>query len=99
MWNYGTDSTTMPFMWNYGTDSTTMPFMWIGIALAIVVMLIFSALLIWLIVTIIRRNNAQSTSPSSSRAVDLLKERYARGEIDSEEFRERLAELNENKHI
>lgn len=99
MWDDRTDSTTMPFMWNYGTDSTPMPFMWMGIVLAIVVMLIFTALLIWLIVTIIRRNNAQATPPSSSRAVDLLKERYARGEIDSEEFRERLAELDENKHI
>lgn len=86
-------------MWNYGTDSSAMPFMWMGTAIALIVMLIFSALLIWLIVTISRRNNAQPSSPSSSRAVDLLKERYARGEIDSEEFRERLAELDENKRI
>lgn len=86
-------------MWNYGPNMDATPFMWMGMAIGFIVLLIFLGLLVWMIIAMNRKNNTDSPSPSSSRAVELLKERYARGEIDSEEFRERLAELDEKKRI
>ncbi len=55
-----------------------MAFWWIG-------GLIMMGLFIWFIITMIKRttNNIQTQSES---ALDLLKKRYARGEISKEEF-------------
>ncbi len=86
-------------MWHYGWDSAANPLMWLGMAIGFIIMLIFLGLLIWFIVAISRKNDSASSTPSTSRAVELLKERYARGEINTEEFRERLLELEENKRL
>ena len=86
-------------MWNYGSNSAANPMMWMGMAFGFIVLLIFLALAIWMIVAFSRRNSADSPDPPSSRAIELLKERYARGEIGTEEFRERLLELEGDKRI
>lgn len=84
-------------MWNYGSNSASNPMMWMGMAFGLVFLFIFLALSIWMIVAFSRRNAADSPVPPSSRAIELLKERYARGEISTEEFRERLLELEGDK--
>lgn len=84
-------------MWNYGPNSPSDPVMWMGMAFGFIVLLIFLALAIWMIVIFSRRNTAENPVPPSSRAIEMLKERYARGEIGTEEFRERLLELEGDK--
>ena len=84
-------------MWNYGSNSASNPMMWMGMAFGFIVLLIFLALAICMIVAFSRRNAADSPVPPSSRAIELLKDRYARGEISTEEFRERLMELEGDK--
>lgn len=54
--------------------------------------LLFWALLVGAVVWLLARRRDRDGDPRS-RARELLAERYARGEIDGEEYRERLAEL------
>lgn len=84
-------------MWNYGPNSGGSAMMWFGMIFGIIVLLIFLALIVWLIAYVSRKSANGSRAPESSRAVDLLKERYARGEIGTEEYRERLLELEGDK--
>lgn len=79
-------------MWNYGMHDggwATMFFLTLFLLLVI-------ALVAVLMVYFMRKSpNTEGGSRSSSSATDLLKERYARGEISTEEYRERLHELEE----
>lgn len=50
----------------------------------------FLILIIWLITRSINQNTTGSQARS---ALDILKERYARGEIDKEEFEEKRSRL------
>jgi putative membrane protein len=61
---------------------------WVWGTLMMVVAIAVVALVVWLIA----RNSRGDNRPSSS-ARDILSERYARGEIDSEEYEERLRKL------
>ncbi|MEK7157060.1 MAG: SHOCT domain-containing protein [Patescibacteria group bacterium] len=60
-----------------------------------IMMLIFWALVIWLIVWAVREVGGRNSRDmhSSSRALDILKERYAKGEIDTEEFESKKKDL------
>jgi putative membrane protein len=51
----------------------------------------------WLIFRNVNTKN-QSYFPENKSALDLLKERYARGEIDKEEFEERKKDLLSTKN-
>ena len=59
--------------------------MWIFWILIIIV-------LVWFVAFTTRRNNDSSGNEKS--ALDILKERYARGEIDREEFEQKRKDLN-----
>ncbi|MCF8235656.1 MAG: SHOCT domain-containing protein [Bacteroidales bacterium] len=48
------------------------------------------ALIVWLIV---RSANSRNTSTKEKSSLDILKDRYARGEIDKAEFEERRKDL------
>lgn len=72
-------------MHGYGVHGWGMGIWWI---LGIVVLIV----IIWIVVKAISRNNRQPHSGSNS-ALDVLKERYARGEIDKEEFEQRKKDL------
>ena len=52
-------------------------------------MLIFWALVITLIVLVVRRITGSNERASASGALEILRERFARGEIDKTEFEER----------
>jgi putative membrane protein len=54
--------------------------------------LFFIAVIIWIVVKTVNQNNNIRNSGSKS-AIDILKERYARGEIDKKEFDERKKDL------
>lgn len=83
-------------MWNYGPHNAN-PTMWLGMAFGLIVLLILLALVIWLIIAASRRQETNTLSQSSNRSIETLKERYARGEIGTEEYRERMRELEGDK--
>lgn len=62
-----------------------MGFVWI---IGIIILLI----ILWLAFKIFRSNSEQS-SISQKTPLDILKERYAKGEIDKEEFEQRKKDL------
>jgi putative membrane protein len=69
-------------MWGWG-------WMWV---LGLLSMLLLVALVVG-VVWALTRSNRPSQPDSTSRAREILNERYARGEISTEEYRERLAAL------
>jgi putative membrane protein len=56
--------------------------------LMMIVVLAAIALVVWLIV-----RNVQSGTGSARSARDILNDRYARGEIDTDEYEERMSKL------
>jgi putative membrane protein len=67
--------------------------MWFGMGWGWIIGIIVLALIIWLIV---RGAGQGSATPQSSdkSALDILKERYAKGEINKEEFEEKKKDLS-----
>ena len=75
-------------MWGYGWDCPGMLMMMLGSLLWIALL----AVLIWAVVSWLNKKNARTTAPS---AMEILRQRYARGEIDAttfEQMRERLGD-------
>jgi putative membrane protein len=70
-----------------------MEWMW-WMVWGILWMLIPILLVVGLVVLLVRRRPSQSRRPS---AVRILEERYARGEIDRDEYLERRAVLEERR--
>lgn len=65
-----------------------------------IMMVAFWGGLIWLLVTLAKRNQtpqsmAAGSTQATPTAVGILAERLARGEIEADEYRQRLAALNE----
>ncbi len=56
-------------------------------------MVVFWGLVIGLIVLAVRRYSGRSDSDAEQSALNILKDRYARGEIDEEEYERRKAKL------
>jgi putative membrane protein len=61
-------------------------------------MMMFMALLvgavIWALIAAMRSGNITSASSNPQTAEDILNERFARGEIDASEYRERIDALH-----
>lgn len=55
--------------------------------------LIIVAIVVWIVVKGIKQNNNSNTQFGNRSALDILKERYAWGEIDKQEFEERKNNL------
>jgi putative membrane protein len=84
-------------MWNNGMG-------WFGGGFPMMVvggifMLVFWGLVIWLIILAIQKLSPGSKSSRADKPVDILRERYSRGEIDTEEYRQRLRELTDKNEI
>lgn len=77
-------------MWN-GMEG--MGWGWIG--LGMVHMLLFWVLVILGIVALLRWLGSGSGGNSSSRPLDILKERYARGELNREQYEQMKRELQD----
>ena len=70
-------------MGGYGT-MFLMPFLWIVVI----------GLIVWVVVAAIRRpGESDSTTRSTDSALEILKRRYARGEINKEEYEEKKRDL------
>jgi putative membrane protein len=72
---------------------------WWGFAMGLV-MLLFVALLVVGIVVLVRSSSGgepRNAEPSPGRALDILDERFARGEIDAKEYEERRRILTEGR--
>ena len=64
----------------------------LGASMGGIFMIVIVGLIIWLIVRTVRPE--PTTQPSSTpRAIEVLADRYARGEIDGEEYRSRKAAI------
>ena len=59
------------------------------------VMLLFWGAVIWMVVTVVRHSTASPSPHSTAHPERTLAERYARGEIDEDEYRHRLDVLRE----
>ena len=67
---------------NYGEWGAGSMMGWFGGGIMMIVFwVLFIALIVWLV-----REFGGKSSKSSSNALDILKERYAKGEINKEEF-------------
>ena len=76
---------------------------WYGMFMGPLMMILFIAVVVVLVMLAIRwlgssgHGAAQHTPPPAKTPLDILKERFARGEIDKEEFEERSRVLGEQK--
>ena len=87
------------WMWNHGWG-----WGWGGWIMMGLLMVVFWAVVITLVILAVRYfasdRGSVGTSrpgPGPNRAEDLLAERFARGEIDEDEFRQRMALLREHR--
>lgn len=55
--------------------------------------LVFMVIIVWVILKVMNQNKNSNTRVDNKSALDILKERYARGEIDKQEFDERKKDL------
>ena len=62
-------------------------FFWGGILFAWIFRLVFVGLIVWLIVNAVSNNKHPRNIPyQSETALDILKKRYAKGEVSKEQF-------------
>lgn len=60
-------------------------FMWLGILFWIVLFIV----VIWIVITVIKKNKITGSGfPDTETPVDIIKKRYAKGEITKEQFEE-----------
>ena len=55
--------------------------------------LVFMVIIVWVVLKVLNQNKNSNTRVDNKSALDILKERYARGEIDKQEFEERKKDL------
>ncbi|MFP4690407.1 MAG: SHOCT domain-containing protein [Bacteroidales bacterium] len=74
-------------MWEYNGHGWGMGWWWI-------IGLIVLSVIIWIVAKSMSQDTAATRHPEKT-ALDILKERYAKGEIDKKEFEERRKDLSQ----
>ncbi len=69
---------------------------WGGMWFAPIFWVVIIGVIIWAVVTIVNKNNRkqQNHFPREEEALEILKKRYARGEINREQFEQMKNDLN-----
>lgn len=83
-WGYG-----------YGPNGNWMmngSYWWVGIIMMLVQVLFWAGIIV-LAVRFVRNTRLHGQSYTSDSAMDILRDRYAKGEIDTDEFNRRKKEL------
>jgi len=60
----------------------------------IIVWVVIIALIVWGVIALVKRNSFPSDTPHKHDPLDIAKERYAKGEINKEEFEEIKKDLS-----
>jgi putative membrane protein len=87
----------MPMMWGYYTDNTTMT-VWMIVQSVFWFLLV--AFAVWAFVRWLNRPSRSATPLNTSTgqsALEILKQRYARGEIDAATFADMRARLEDSE--
>jgi len=66
-------------------------FWWMGL-IGMVIQLLFWDVIVVIAIRLFKKLHSRS-HPNETRAIDILRERYAKGEIDTDEFNRRKTEL------
>ncbi|PRY91372.1 SHOCT domain-containing protein [Marinilabilia salmonicolor] len=66
-----------------------------GMGFGWIIGIIILLVILWLAFRTFRPGDTNQTSPAQKSPFDILKERYAKGEIDKEEFDQRKKDLEE----
>lgn len=64
-----------------------------GMGLWWIVGIILIVIIVWVVIKMTSQTNHSNNQQGNKSALDILKERYARGEIDKKEFEERRKDL------
>jgi putative membrane protein len=71
--------------WNWDAGA------WLGMGVGMLIWLVIAIVVVWLIVRgLIAIERTGTDAPDAPRPDEILRERFARGEIDAEEFERRL---------
>ncbi len=68
---------------------------WGGMVLQSLFWLALAGIIFWSLRSLFRQRTSLAGNAGGSSAIDILKARYARGEIDKQEFEEKLQNLKE----
>lgn len=78
-------------MGNYGYGNMGS---WAGFGLGWIFMILFWGLVIWGILALVKNSSGRNEEKKGNSALEILKERYAKGEIGKEEFENKKKDLN-----
>jgi putative membrane protein len=68
---------------------------WLGMGIGMLVWLVFAVVIVWLVVRALTALDRRGSDGRNQAAPDeILRERFARGEIDAEEYERRLTILH-----
>jgi len=59
---------------------------WFGMLLCLIIVILIIIGIVWLIKSLVNRSNRNVVSHVNNRSIEILNERYAKGEITKEEY-------------